>query len=158
MLPENAFYNGFMSLVCNEHNEIGDANGVIPRENEVNVPAANNGDGVINEEKEERSVKLDFIVKQMDLLPEENQRFMLNMVRSFPTSPLFLFLVIGTMGTCVARYSAVQRPDGHVSNVTRTGAFYNLIAPSRFGKGIAMRVLRQLARVVEKTRSTQHEQ
>ena len=28
MLPENAFYNGFMSMVCNEHNEIGDANGV----------------------------------------------------------------------------------------------------------------------------------
>ena len=149
MLTEEEFYNCFMSLVCDEGNNADD-NSEVPQEDAVNVPLANVEDNVINEEKEERSVKLDFIMKQMELLPEENKRIMLNMVRSFPSSPIFLYMVIGSMGTCVARYSAVQRPDGHVSNVTRTGAFYNLIAPSRFGKGIAMRVLRQLALVVEK--------
>ena len=64
-----------------------------------------------------------------------------------------MFLGIGMLATNIARYSAVRRLGRDGSNVERTGAFYNLIAPSRFGKGIAISLVTELGSYIEKLRT-----
>ena len=64
-----------------------------------------------------------------------------------------MFLGVGMLGTNIARYSAVRRLGRDVSNVERSGAFYNIIAPSRFGKGIAISLVTELGSYIEKLRT-----
>ena len=97
------------------------------------------------------------MMHQLELLPSTNRDFYCNMMRSYPTSPLYLFLGIGMFGTNVARYTAVRRKSGSVSNTVRTGRFYIFLAPSRFGKGIALGVISRLGNHIEMIRSKAHE-
>ena len=87
--------------------------------------------------------RMKYLLHQLDIIPKGCRKFYKNLMRANPTSPLYLFPIIGVLGTNTARYSAVRRPSGHDSNVIRTGCFYNFIVPSRFGKGMVMRVLKK---------------
>ena len=98
--------------------------------------------------------RMKYLLHQLDIIPKGCRKFYKNLMRANPTSPLYLFLIIGVLGTNTARYSAVRRPSGHVSNVIRTGCFYNFIGPSRFGKGMAMRVLKMIGGHIQKKRKT----
>ena len=60
--------------------------------------------------------------------------------------------MIGIMGTNIARYSRVKRITSHKDQAKRTGAFYKLIGPSRLGKGIAMGLLSELGKDIQKAR------
>ena len=64
-----------------------------------------------------------------------------------------MFLGVGMLATNIARYSAVRRLGRDDSNVERSGAFYNIIAPSRIGKGIAISLVTELGSYVEKLRT-----
>ena len=64
-----------------------------------------------------------------------------------------MFLGVGMLATNIARYSAVRRLGRDGSNVERSGAFYNIIPPSRFGKGIAISLVTELGSYIEKLRT-----
>ena len=96
--------------------------------------AADNDEG----ENELKSERVSFLAHQVDIVPQKVRNFYCNMMRSYPSSPLFLYLTLGSLGTNIARYSAVRRLSAHPRNVIRTGCFYMFLAPSRFGKGIVM--------------------
>ena len=93
----------------------------------------------------------------MDIIPEKCRVFYTNLNRAYPTAPIYLLLAIGTLGTNVARYSAVRRYTGHNTNIVPTGCSYKFLAPSRFGKGIVMRLITKLGNHVEKKQKTEHE-
>ena len=50
----------------------------------------------------------------------------------------------------------MQRLSGTVNNSIRAGAFYKFIAPSRFGKGIAMEMITELGNHIEEIRQAAH--
>ena len=70
-------------------------------------------------------------------------------MRAYPTTPLWTFLGVGMIGTNIARFSAVRRLAGDDTNVERTGTLYNIIAPSRFGKGVAISLVTELGSNIE---------
>ena len=145
MQSDDFFYSRFCDLI--DGAEEDGANEDIKALNE-------DGGIVLNENKSQR---IKFMMHQLEMVPSMNRDFYCNMMRSYPTSPLYLFLGIGMLGTNVARYSAVRRKSGSVSNIVRTGCFYNFLAPSRFGKGIALGVISRLGNHIEKIRSKAHE-
>ena len=57
------------------------------------------------------------------------------------------------IGTNIARFSAVRRLAGDDTNVERTGTLYNIIAPSRFGKGVAISLVTELGSYIEQLRT-----
>ena len=71
---------------------------------------------------------------------------------------MYLLLALGSVGTNIARYSAVRRRCAHKTNTIRTGCFYKFLAPSRFGKGIALGLLQELGNHVENLRMKGHEE
>ena len=71
---------------------------------------------------------------------------------------MYLLLALGSVGTNIARYSAVRRKSAHKTNTIRTGCFYKFLAPSRFGKGIALGFLQELGNHVENLRIKGHEE
>ena len=74
-------------------------------------------------------------------------------MRSNPTSPLYLYLAIGSLGTNIARYTGIRRLGGHLHNVLRSGCFYNFLAPSRYGKGAATRFTTKIGNYIESLRN-----
>ena len=100
---------------------------------------------VVNDDDDKASRSVRFLMHQLHMIPETHHPLFWNLLRKYPTAPIWMFLGIGMLATNIARYSAVRRLGSDGSNVERTGAFYNLIAPSRFGKGIANMVSRFLA-------------
>ena len=92
----------------------------------------------------------------MDIIPDDVREVYNTLLRAYPSSPLFLLLGLGCIGTNVGRYSAVRRRSAHESNVIRTGCFYKFLAPSRFGKGIAMGFVGKLGGHVESIRCGEH--
>ena len=86
------------------------------------------------------------------MIPENIREFFSNMTRGHPTSPIYAFLAIGVIGTNIARHSVVRRIGANRDQAERTGAFYNFLAPSRTGKGIAMSLITVLGGHVEEMR------
>ena len=81
-----------------------------------------------------------------------------NMIRNYPSSPVYLMMGLGAIATNIARWSAIKRLSGHINNTIRTGCFYKFIAPSRFGKGIVMNFIAELGYHVEEICRGEHEQ
>ena len=102
-----------------------------------------------------KSTRVSFLMHQMDMVPKGNEVFYDNLMEAYPTSPVYLLLALGTLGTNIARYSAVRRLEG--TRVIRTGCFYKFLAPSRFGKGVVMGLIDELGTHVEKKRQAYHE-
>ena len=82
------------------------------------------------------------------------QEFIFSLCRSHPTPPIYAFLAIGVLGTNATKYCAVARPGCHTDQWERSGAFYNFIAESRLGKGIAMSLLWKLGVHTQRTRAS----
>ena len=147
MLADDVFYKIFRDEVLgiDQHDvdekkegkeeEVNEGND----QNHGNDIAANNQNAADNDEEdnETKSERVSFLVHQVDIVPQKVRNFYCNIMRSYPSSPLFLYLAVGSLGTNIARYSAVRRLSAHPRNVIRTGCFYMLLAPSRFGKGIS---------------------
>ena len=95
----------------------------------------------IPDDDDSRSHRVNFLIHQLNMVPVENRALFWNIMRGFPTSPIYSFLCIGIIGSNIARYSVIRRRNGADKNVERSGAFYNFIAPSRFGKGIALSLI-----------------
>ena len=71
------------------------------------------------------------------MIPSDARDFYCHLMRAYPTSPLYLLFNIGTMGTNIARLTAMHRLLD-VTNFIRSGCFYKFLGPSRFEKGIAI--------------------
>ena len=148
MLADDVFYKIFRDEVLGiQHHDVdekkeGEQEEPIQGndENHGNDVAANNLNADDNDEEvnETKSERVSFLVHQVDIVPQKVRDIYCNMMRSYPSSPLFLYLAVGCLGTNIARYSAVRRLSAHPRNVIRTGCFYMFLAPSRFGKGIVM--------------------
>ena len=70
-----------------------------------------------------KSPRVSFLLAQIEIVPPTKRELYCNMMRSFPTSPLYLLLAIGSLGTNIAQYIAIRRLKGHQSNHMRTGCF-----------------------------------
>ena len=107
MVSDSKFYASFFDKIIDLVDNPGEANG---EDAAVEMTdAANVG---------EAPHRMKYLLHQLDIIPKGCRRFYKNLMRANPTSPLYLFLIIGVLGTNMARYSAVRRPSGHVSNVT----------------------------------------
>ena len=115
--------------------------------NFINVIA---GPALADEEEFDRRVK--FMLHNYNMVPKDHRELIFSLTRSFPTPPIYAYLMIGILGTNIARYCAIARPGCHNEQWERSGAFYNLIAESRLGKGIAMKLLRKLGGHIQKIR------
>ena len=111
------------------------------------------GSDMIPEDDDTKSHRVNFLIHQLNMVPVGQRGLFWNIMRGYPTSPIYSFLCIGMIGTNIARFSVVRRVKGEDRNVERTGAFYNFFAPSRFGKGIALSLISEIGGHVEKCRS-----
>ena len=108
----------------------------------------NNG----NNNLEERDIQVDFHVHCFKMIPKMNEEFIFSLTRSYPSPPIYTWLVLGVLGTNISRYCAVARPGCDTGIWERSGAFYNFIAESRLGKGITMNLLWKLGTHINKIR------
>ena len=157
MVSDDIFYTKFRNWVIGvdeKAEEKHDAEDEVKNNDDGN---GNNGDRNADSVEKQKSHRVSFLVHQLDIIPEDVRGMYCNAMRAYPTSPLFLLLGLGTVGTNIARYSVVRRKSAHVKNVIRTGCFYKFLAPSRFGKGIAMGFMHQLGSHVESMRITEYE-
>ena len=88
--------------------------------------------------KEESDRRVYFMIQHYAMIPKHLEELIFSLTRAFPCPPIYAFLVIGVIGTNIRSWSRVARPGCHKDQAERTGAFYNFIAPSRLGKGIAL--------------------
>ena len=115
--------------------------------------------GVGDDRKEDESSKrVSYLVHQYKMIPADLEELFENFTRGYPTSPIYLFLCLGVMGTNVARYSKVRRIAAHREQAERTGTFLKFMAPSRFGKGISLSVVCDIGNHIEEVRSSAHHQ
>lgn len=90
---------------------------------------------------EEPDRRVYFMILHYAMIPKHLEELMFSLTRDFPCPPIYAFLVIGVIGTNIERWSKVAEPGCHKDHAERTGAFYNLIAPSRLGKDITLNLL-----------------
>ena len=105
-----------------------------------------------DDDRNEPSHDVAFLMHQFKLIPKQSQRLFWNMMRAYPTTHLWIFLGVGMVGTNITRFSAVRRLGADDTNVERTGALCNIIAPSRFGKGIVISLVSDLGSYIESKR------
>ena len=116
------------------------------------------GKEILAEDELHKSHRVKFLTHQLNLIPADQRDLFWNVMRGFPTSPIFSFLAIGIIGTNIARVTVVRRINGEDRSVERTGAFYYFMAPSRFGKGIALSLISKLGGHVEDVRARKFDQ
>jgi len=112
-------------------------------------------DAVINaapDLEEECDRRIQYQLEHYKMIPKEHHKLMFRLTRSYPTPPVFAYVVLGTLGTNIARYCTVGRPGCHRDQSERTGAFYNFIGESRLGKGVAMNLLLKLGGYIDNMR------
>ena len=97
---------------------------------------------LVGEEESDRRIK--FISLNYEMIPKAHRELVFNLTRSYPTPPVYNFLVLGVLGTNISRFGATARPGCHTDQWERAGAFYMLIGASRLGKGVAMNLLWKL--------------
>ena len=100
--------------------------------------------------------RVSFHHQQYKMIPREHKNLFCNIARGFPTPPIYAFLAIGVIGTNIARYSVVRRIGATRKQGERTGGFYNFIAPSRLGKGIAMSIITEIGTYIEELRTERY--
>ena len=103
-----------------------------------------------DDDRNEPSHQVAFLMHQFKLIPKQSQLLFWNMMRAYPTTPLWIFLCVGMIGTNIARFSAVRRLGADDTNVERTGTLCNIIAPSRFGKGVVISLVSETGSYIEK--------
>ena len=145
MQSDEEFYDTFREWVLGKES-------IIAEEKKEAKNAEDYGNEERNAAEVSKSARVSFLIHQLEIVPDLTRKFYDNLMRAYPTSPLFLLLGIGTLGTNIARYSAIRRLEGHLTSVVRTGCFYKFLAPSRFGKGIVMGLITKLGTHVEKLR------
>ena len=96
MLSDDVFYSKFRDMV------LGDR--VDPGKEDMEAVLDEGGNG---SDADKKSQRIKFLMHQMEMIPTKNRDFYCNMMRNYPTSPLYLFLGIGMLGTNVARYTEV---------------------------------------------------
>ena len=99
------------------------------------------------------SSSVQFYLSQFKIVPEHLETLFCNIIYSYPTSPIFAFVNLGAIGTNISRFSSINRIGAHGSPPERCGCFYNLIGPSRVGKGVAMSLLSEIGLHIEIERS-----
>ena len=111
--------------------------------------------GVHNQQDENNndSYRVKFHVSQFDMIPADHRDLFTNITRTYPSSPIYLFIGLGVIGTNIARYSAVRRIGAHRQQTERTGSLYKFIAPSRLGKRIALSIVSETGQYIEKIRA-----
>ena len=114
----------------------------------VDAAVTSNLDG-----EEEKDSRIQFMLRNYDMIPIKHREFIFSLTRSYPTPPVYSFLILGILGTNIARYGAIARPGCHTDQWERAGAFYMLIGESRLGKGIAMNLLWKLGVFIQQKRS-----
>ena len=90
-----------------------------------------------------------FLLTQFDMVPSRLENLFGNLLYSYPTSPIYAFLVLGATGTNISRFTSIKRIEAHGAQPERCGCFYNFIAPSRVGKGVAMSILSEIGNHVQ---------
>ena len=115
------------------------------------------GVGVEDEDDGLNSHRVAFYLEQFKMIPTQHKDFICNITKGYPTPPIYVLLALGSIGTNIARCSVVRRIGGHRNHVERTGAFYNLIAPSRLGKGIAISLVSDIRSQIEDIRSKNYD-
>ena len=150
MMSDEQFFNRFLDRIIGP-----DLPGDFEEpEGENNVAVGDDErKAVVNDDDGNASRSVRFLMHQLRMIPKTHHPLFWNLLRKYPTAPIWMFLGIGMLATNIARYSAVRRLGSDGSNVERTGAFYNLIAPSRFGKGIAISLVTELGSYIEKLRT-----
>ena len=99
------------------------------------------------------SKRVTFMLHQFKLIPQRFHKLFCNITGAYPTPPVYAFIGIGTIGTNISRYSVVSRIGSHRSQTERVGSFYKLIAPTRFGKGIAILIISDIGNHIQNLRS-----
>ena len=102
------------------------------------------------------SDRVSFFLEQYTMIPAIHKDLFSKLCRGLPTPPIYAFLALGVVGTNIARYTVVRRVGSNRDQVERTGAFYNFIAPSRLGKGIAFSIISTLGTHVADLRSERY--
>ena len=102
MLSDEVFYSTFRDLVLSSQQKVHPPVEERLEEKQDCVEGDNENN---NEQKDEdtRSDGVKFMFHQMKMLPESRRHLYWNMMRAFPTSPLYLMLGIGALGTNIAR-------------------------------------------------------
>ena len=157
MVSDDVFYRKFRDWVLGNDAETEELKVAAMADRKDDDGNVGGDDGKVEVLAEMKSQKITFLLHQLEIIPVDVREMYRNVMRGYPTSPLFLLLGLGTIGSNVARYSAVRRKSAHEKNVIRTGCFYKLLAPSRYGKGIAMGFMHELGGHVESLRVTEHD-
>ena len=95
-----------------------------------------------------------FLISQFNMVPSHLETLFCNMTRSYPTSPTYLFLCLGSIGCNISRTTSIQRISSLLSPPERAGTFLKFIGPSRVGKGIALKLLSEIGSHIQDLRST----
>ena len=80
--------------------------------------------GPSNPDNDGPSKRITFMLHQFKTIPQQHHKLFCNMVRSYPTSPIFAFIGLGTIGTNISRYSVVSRIGSHRTQTERVGSFF----------------------------------
>ena len=97
--------------------------------------------------------RVQFLLRNYDMIPKNHRELILSLTRSYPTLPVYIFLVLGMLGSNISRFGAIARQGCHTDQWERAGAFYMLMGESRLGKGIAMNLLWKLEITIQQKRS-----
>ena len=90
-----------------------------------------------------------FLLTQFEMVPSRLENLFGNLLYSYPTSPIYAYLGLGATGTNISRFTSIKRIVAHGGQPERCGCFYNFIAPSRVGKGVAMSILSEIGNHVQ---------
>ena len=92
MVSDTKFYSSFFEDVL----------GVVD-----NLEDAKQEDGVfeikVANEEANAPRRMKYLLHQLDIIPIECRKFYEKMMRAHPTSPLYIFLIVGVLGTNMAR-------------------------------------------------------
>ena len=93
-----------------------------------------------------------FLLHQFAMVPLHLEDLFCNLLYSYPTTPIYAFVSLGSIGTNISRFCSIKRIGAHNAHAERCGCFFNLIAPSRVGKGISMSLVSEIGSHIETER------
>ena len=96
-----------------------------------------------------------FFLLQYKMIPPKHKRLFANLIGGIQPHQYTPFWDFAWWDQNIARFSVVQRLGAHRTQSERSGAFYHFIAPSHFGKGVALSVI-EIASHIEEARSKRY--
>ena len=73
---------------------------------------------------QENDQRIQFMMHNYKMIPKKHREFIFSLCRSYPTPPIYAFLMLGILGTNISRFCAITRPGCHTEQWERAGAFY----------------------------------